>query len=476
MVLSRCLVLVLVIFILSFSLCFAQEGTENPPAKGAQISLQDEAPKVAGEFFGMPVPINNYYFAKRAVVTFNASWRGTPKDEKALEDMVWQELLFSFETFRRGITVEEDEIDEQVEKFLKADKVKFRWRVDKEKFKKWAKEKLNMPIEYFRRQIEHLVKIEKLRKQVLESIEPEVSEEEAYQKFLDEYNTLLVELKQFDDLEQAKKLYEGAILPLKENAFEKLIWRDLLLLQEAALRKIKAEDKEIERKVVTILREYELRFNWKKEPEKFKGWIQETFGISEDVLRWRVACFIKIDKLIEKIAAGEEPDIDESKTYEKFLEEQGTYSQAYEKFFEELVQSSSSKTLLRFDSLNKAKEFYEKIDRKPGFWEDRKRETPKQFKQPGFVALDFLINMWGFQKEDAYKMLDEKIGSFYPPAPIYKGYGVFKILKIRKADIAKYEERKDYYFDRVKNKKKYEGLKKWVEDLKEQANIKVFIK
>ena len=83
--------------------------------------------------------------------------------------------------------------------------------------------------------------------------------------------------------------------------------------------------------------------------------------------------------------------------------------------------------MFSFKKFDEAKDFYEKIGRVTNAWEDRKRQEPKKFRRPGFVALDFLINMWGFQKEDAYKMLKEKIGSYYPPAPIYKGYGVWRM-------------------------------------------------
>ena len=72
---------------------------------------QESEPQIAGEFFGVPVSLGNYYSAKNAVLRFAAEWRGTPKNEEELEDMVWQELLFSFEAFRRGIESSDEEID-----------------------------------------------------------------------------------------------------------------------------------------------------------------------------------------------------------------------------------------------------------------------------------------------------------------------------------------------------------------------------
>jgi parvulin-like peptidyl-prolyl isomerase len=285
----------------------------------------DKDEEIAGEIFGVPVPLSNYYFAKKVVLTFNANWRSTPRDEKELEDLVWQELILSYEAFRRGIEVSDEEINEEIDKILKSQKVDFDWRKDTKDFKKWVKDKLGEDIETFRNQIIHLLKLEKLRKQVLDNIHPQVTEEEAYQKFLDEYNTLSVELIRFDDLEEAKK-------------------------------------------------------------------------------------------------------------------------------------------------------FYKKIKKNPKIWEKEKQRNPDLFKRPGFVALDFLLHMWKFKRADVYKMIKMKEGEFYPPAPIYKGYAVFKILKIRPAEPKKFKEKKNYYFERVKMIKKYEGYKKWLEDLKKEAEVKVYIK
>lgn len=276
----------------------------------------------------MSVPIGNYYFAKRVVLSFSAKWRGNPKNEEELEDLVWQELLFSYEAFRRGIEATDVEINEEVDKILKAEKAGFNWKEDTRAFKTWVEEKLKVPLDLFKNQIEHLVKLEKLRQQVLDSIEPEVKEEEACQKFLDEYNSLGVELIQFEDQE-----------------------------------------------------------------------------------------------------------------------------------------------------LEEAQKFYKEIKSQSELWEKKKEEAPESFKNlKGPYALDFLINLWGFKREDAYAMIDMKEGNFYKPSPIYKGYAVFKIIKIRKANPEEFDKRRDSYFKKLRMIKKYQGFKDWTKELKERANIKVFIK
>ncbi|MCK4994629.1 MAG: hypothetical protein KAS13_06255 [Candidatus Omnitrophica bacterium] len=435
---------------------------------------QDAAePQIAGKIFGVEVPASNYYFAKRAVISFGAKWRGTPKDEKELEELVWQELLFSFESFRQEIQASPEEIDEEIEKLLQASKVEFKWRIDKEAYQNWVKDTLHTDIDAFRNQLEHLVKLEKLRKQTLDSFDPKVSQEEAYQKFLDEYNTLMVELKQFDEQKQAEEFHEKSIIPASTKETEELIWNDMLISYEAAKREIKADDEETNKEIIKLLRSYEAKFNWKEEADKYEAWVKETFNVSSEVFKNNIAQLVAIETLRLKIISKEEPEIKEKQQFQQFLEKNKMISIAYSLFFDTYLESKED--VLRFVDLQDAKAFYAKIKRTAGYWEDEKRKDPKSFKVPGFVALDFLINLWGFKSEDAYKMLEKDLGSFYPPSPIYKGYGVFKILKIRRAAPEEFDKRRDNYFSKVKTKKQYELYKQWVEELKQKAEIEKYI-
>ena len=84
------------------------------------------------------------------------------------------------------------------------------------------------------------------------------------------------------------------------------------------------------------------------------------------------------------------------------------------------------------------------------------------------------MNMWGLPKDAVYKMMQIEIGEFYPPVPIYKGYGVFRVLEKRPADESVYPQLKDSYYEQIKMKKKYEGLNEWVKNLKQEAMIKIY--
>ncbi|MDD5466035.1 MAG: peptidylprolyl isomerase [Candidatus Omnitrophica bacterium] len=286
------------------------------------IEPAEKKAEFAGEFFGAPVPAGNYYFVKGVIAVFGNRFGIQPQTAQELEDCVWDNLLLSYEAFRRNITVDQTEVENEIAKIIKEEKVEFDRKKEKDVYAQWVKKRVNEPVELFENQIRHLIQLEKLRKEVMDGINPQVSEEEAYQEFLNEYNTLGIELVQFDQLKDAR-------------------------------------------------------------------------------------------------------------------------------------------------------DFYQKAEKNPQFWGKEKDKRPKDFKRPGFVALEFLMEMWKLPKDAVYKMVQMEIGSIYPPAPIYKGYGVFKVLEKRPAEEAKYPQLKQSYFEQIKMKKKYEGFNDWFKALKQSANIKM---
>lgn len=290
-------------------------------------SKEDEQPvkeqEFTGEFFGIKVPMQNYQFIKSAVMVFGS--RGvavkTPAEE---EEQIWEQMLLSYEAFRRDIVVTQEELDSEVGKLLQAEKITFDRKADPQAYEKWVKEKTSEPVELFENQLRHLLQIEKLRQQIIDIIQPEVTEEEAHEKFINEYNSLSVELVEFNELKEAEDFY----------------------------KKAKADEK---------------------------------------------------------------------------------------------------------------------------FWEGEKGKRPKDFKRPGFVSREFLMDIWRFPREAVRKMIGMKTGGIHPPAPIYKGYAVFKVLETRPADEARYRELKPQYYEKVKMLKKIQGFDQWFKDFKQQADIKVYV-
>ncbi|MFA5356678.1 MAG: hypothetical protein WC301_04665 [Candidatus Omnitrophota bacterium] len=284
-----------------------------------------EEPGYTGEFLDTRVPEQNYIFVKSALTVFSNRWGPAPRTEEEREGQVWDQLLLSYEAFRRNIDVTQEEVDAEITNLLQEYKVEFDWKQDRESFESWVKEKAGEPAELFENQIRHLLQVEKLRRTIIESIQPPVTEDEAYQSFFDEYSSLSIELAQFDDKEEAE-------------------------------------------------------------------------------------------------------------------------------------------------------DFYRKARRKPKLWDKGKEERPDAFRKPGFVSLQFLMDIWRLPKDAVHKMLKMRKGDLYGPSPIYKGYAVFQILEARQADKKEFAKVKERYFDKVKRRKQHEGYNDWFKGFKEQANIKVYSK
>ncbi|HQP09984.1 MAG TPA: hypothetical protein PKV41_01200 [Candidatus Omnitrophota bacterium] len=288
-----------------------------------------QAQEVAGTFFGQPVPMENYNFVLRTVLSFNSPWGGIPHNREELEKRIWDDLFLSYEAHRRGIAVTDEELEAKIAETLTGSSASFDRKKDPEAYAKWARDTIGVSVAVFENQMRHLVQVKKLQDQILAGIETPVTEEEAFQEFLNEYNSLSVELAEFEKIEDAQKFYEQAMA-------DPLFWQ-----QEAD--------------------------------------------------------------------------------------------------------------------------------------QDRQKEREaRAFRQPGFVALEFLIEMWKFPKNAVYDMIEMKAGSIYPPQPIYKGYGVFRILEVRRADESLFSLKRESYFEQLRARKRYQGFRAWLEKQKSDADTQVY--
>jgi len=419
---------------------------------------EDKSPKLAGEFTSfennkpviVPVPIDNYYFAKGVISVFGTRWRGTPKTKEEIEKEVWNELLLSYEAFKREITVKKEEVKEELFKIIKEqiktqinqkykgknseedrkkiseeiekefNKIKVSFEKDRKDYKEWVKNTLGYSAELLENQVEHLLKIEKLKNQVLDSIKVKVTEEEMHQKFLDEYNSLSLELLQFDDLKKAEEFYEEV---QKDTNY----W-------ENRKETNKDEDNFISLEIA--------KFDDLKKAEEFYDKVKENYDLWEEKKKENSKIFIQTELLSLKSLISE-------------------WKYPKEDVYKMLKPTSPFYPPLLIDG----KYYVSKI-----------LQVKSAFKITGFVSLAWLNFAWEYPKKDLYKMLDYPINSFYPPVRIYKGYAVSKILEIRKAEEEQFLKRKDYYYKQIEIQKKHEQLHKWLNDLREKANVKIFIK
>lgn len=254
-------------------------------------------------------------------------------------------------------------------------------------------------------------------------------------------------------------------IPQNREQLEQRVWDELLLSYEAHRRGITVTEKELEQKISDTLAAEGVSFQWREDPEAYARWTAEKIGGSVALFESHMRHLTQVKKLYDEVLNSINPVVTKDEVFQEFLNEQ----------------NSLSAELAEFDSLEDAKVFYDKVAADIGYWEqaaqaDKQREPgQRRFRKPGFVTLEYLMAAWGFPKKAVYAMIEMEKGTIYPPEPIYKGFGVFKILDIRKADEALFPQRKQGYFEQLRFRKKYDGFKSWLKKLRDDAGVQRFM-
>ncbi len=175
-------------------------------ARGQEKPVQEV--QVIGEFFGQPVPAQNYFFVKSVLSAFANRLGLAPQSEEELDGYTWDYLLLSYEAFRNNINATAEEISAEIKNLLRQDNARFDWIKDKVAFARWVKEKTNQTPAVFENQVRFIVETDKLRRQVIDGFSVQASDEEAYRQFQDEHNRLSLEVAGFLEKEDAQKFYE----------------------------------------------------------------------------------------------------------------------------------------------------------------------------------------------------------------------------------------------------------------------------
>lgn len=220
----------LVLLAVAMLLCSCQAKQEAPKPRAAQepqaqaaaapeaqtssdvpdsISMFDQmaGEQLAGRIFGQPVPIGNYYFAKRVSYMFPRPWEenASPEDR---ERFIWEALILHFESFRQGIEVTEDELEKRIDNVLKGQNQVFTRTGDAAAYEKWVKETLNENVELFENQMRYLYQVDKLKDKMRSSFSVSVDEEAMKQEFLNEQNHVGGEMVTFEQQADAEAFYQ----------------------------------------------------------------------------------------------------------------------------------------------------------------------------------------------------------------------------------------------------------------------------
>ncbi|MFH0826294.1 MAG: hypothetical protein V1923_00190 [Candidatus Omnitrophota bacterium] len=170
----------------------------------APVQEREEA---VGELFGMEVPMRNYRFVENVVKVFGNRWGEPPKSEEQFHDVIWEQLLLSFLAFNQNINPTVQELQEEIARTLKDEKVTFDWKQDRVAYEQWAKQKTGDSAELFENQLRHLIQLQKLRDKVLDSIKPQVFDKDEMQRFFDQNSFLNLEIISFEKQQEAEDFF-----------------------------------------------------------------------------------------------------------------------------------------------------------------------------------------------------------------------------------------------------------------------------
>ncbi len=186
----------------------ADEGQAKQAGAGFQNSIpaSSSSEKVAGYIFGVGVSAGNYFFAKRVSYLFPRPWEENASSEDR-ERFVWEALILHYESFRRNISVSDEELEKRINSVLRGQQLEFTRSGQPESYTRWIKEKLGEDVELFENQMRYLFQIDKLKEQVRQSFVVAATEQEMQEEFLDEQHHVGGEMVVFDAKEQAEAFY-----------------------------------------------------------------------------------------------------------------------------------------------------------------------------------------------------------------------------------------------------------------------------
>lgn len=278
--------------------------------------------QIAGEIFGIPVGMDNYFFAKRVADLFPRPWGAAdlPQDER--EDIIWEQLILHYESFRRGIEATEEELDGMINQLLKDQQRSFIRQTDPEAYRRWVMETIGEDPELLENQVRYLIQIRKLKDQILQAQAVSVTEEDLQQEFFNEKHHVGGEMVVFKTKEEAQAFYE----------------------------------------------------------------------------------------------------------HMKFQQ-----------------------------------------------WEAVKERKEHPVRPVSLMTLEAYIDLWGISKEEIYTFHGLELGEIGPPMPFGREWCVYRLLDKRTGNLQDFPQEREAYQKQVEMKKKYDALKRWVEQLKESASLKVYL-
>ncbi|MBI3011069.1 MAG: peptidyl-prolyl cis-trans isomerase [Candidatus Omnitrophica bacterium] len=244
---------------------------------------------------------------------------------------------------------------------------------------------------------------------------------------------------------------------LPEAEREPAIWESLILHYEAFRRGVRATDEEVETMVNGLLRNYDRPFGRRDDPDAYRRWVVETLYEEVELFENQIRYLIQIQKLKDQMLQEQRTVADEEELRQEFLNEK----------------HHVGGEMVTFDTQEDAQTFYEQVN-DPKAWETMKAKGDSKVRPVSLMTLEAYMDLWGIPKDQMYAFHAMELGAVGPPMPFGKHWCVYRLLEKRTGDLKDFPAARDAYQKQVEMKKKYEALKRWIEQLKVSARLRVF--
>ncbi len=177
--------------------------TASPFAWAETSAAQDAKPPFVGEVFGQHVTKEDFDFAFKSSSIFSISPKEPQTDNERRQE-AWKNIVFLKEAETEKVTISKQELEKELSRLLAEKNITY----GSYNYFQWVQDTFKENHVIFEKRVENLLKIKKLLSKIMNPPPPNIKEEDAKQKFLNQYNSMATEFVNFPTLEEANAFYK----------------------------------------------------------------------------------------------------------------------------------------------------------------------------------------------------------------------------------------------------------------------------
>ncbi|MBI3324656.1 MAG: peptidyl-prolyl cis-trans isomerase [Candidatus Omnitrophica bacterium] len=243
---------------------------------------------------------------------------------------------------------------------------------------------------------------------------------------------------------------------LPEADRERNVWDNLIFHYQSFRQGITVTEEELESLIDELLKGQQKSFTRRGDSAAYHAWLKDSLQEDVELFENQIRYLIQIRKLKDSFRAEEQVTVTDDELTEEFLNEH----------------HHVGGEMVVFDDRPPAQAFYEQV-KEPGRWDAVKAKGDVKIRPVSLMTLEAYMDLWEIPKDQIYAFHAMEIGSVGPPMPFGKQWCVYRLLEKRDADLKDFPAQRDSYVKQVESKKKYEGLKRRIEELKRSARLRV---